>query len=204
MYRLPLPARMFTHRPGIDSMRTAAQWPDLPEREAQHHGHGIMAFFPHHQLDLDMTLFPIPDHETEMDMKKLDDYGGPYQIGPTLHSKTYMFRYFCSQYLVLLTMVPRNNHFFLIPKHRPDLDTKQLKQSLFVPPLWKHKPDIVKKIAQSTILFSIPKHKTDTVQILHNPTNLFSFVIPKCENQLRTWNHLTDQCFFPDHGTNRI
>ena len=32
-------------------------------------------------------------------------YGGPLYIGPTVHTKTYMFIYFYPQYLVLLTMV---------------------------------------------------------------------------------------------------
>ena len=36
-------------------------------------------------------------------------YGGPYLIGPTVHTKTHIFRYLYKQYLVLLTMVPRNS-----------------------------------------------------------------------------------------------
>ena len=36
-------------------------------------------------------------------------HGGPYKIGPAVHTKTYIFRYFYQQYLVLFTVVPRNN-----------------------------------------------------------------------------------------------
>ena len=35
-------------------------------------------------------------------------YGEPYQMGPTVHTKTYIFPYFYQQNLVPLTMVPRN------------------------------------------------------------------------------------------------
>ena len=35
-------------------------------------------------------------------------YGGPYWIGPTAHTNTYIFSYFYEQSLVLFTMVPRN------------------------------------------------------------------------------------------------
>ena len=37
-------------------------------------------------------------------------YGGPCLIGPTVQTKTYIFRYFYQQYLVLFTMVPRNSN----------------------------------------------------------------------------------------------
>ena len=33
-----------------------------------------------------------------------------YQVGPTVHTKTYIFRYFHERYLVLFTMVPRNSN----------------------------------------------------------------------------------------------
>ena len=36
-------------------------------------------------------------------------YGGPYEIGPTVYTKTYIFRFFHSQYLVLFTIAPRNS-----------------------------------------------------------------------------------------------
>ena len=35
-------------------------------------------------------------------------HGGPQQIGPTVHTKTYIFTYFYQQYLVSFTMVPRD------------------------------------------------------------------------------------------------
>ena len=34
--------------------------------------------------------------------------GGPYYIGPTVHTKTYITCYFYSRYLVLFTITPRN------------------------------------------------------------------------------------------------
>ena len=35
-------------------------------------------------------------------------YGGPYKIRPTVHTKPHIYRYFYKQYVVLLTMAPRN------------------------------------------------------------------------------------------------
>ena len=32
-----------------------------------------------------------------------------YQVGPTVHTKAYIFRYFYQQFLVLLTMAPRDS-----------------------------------------------------------------------------------------------
>ena len=41
----------------------------------------------------------------------LTDYyhGGPYEIGPTVHTKNYTIRYFYKHYLVLFAMVPGNS-----------------------------------------------------------------------------------------------
>ena len=36
-------------------------------------------------------------------------YEGPHLIGPMVYMKTYIFNHFYEQYLVLLTMVPRNS-----------------------------------------------------------------------------------------------
>ena len=38
-------------------------------------------------------------------IKKNLRYGGPYQIGPTVHTKTYICRYVCLQHLALFNLV---------------------------------------------------------------------------------------------------
>ena len=53
-------------------------------------------------------------------------YGGPHEIGPTVDTKTYIFRFFCQHYLVLFTIVPRNRRDTSVvatePRHRDTIN----------------------------------------------------------------------------------
>ena len=53
------------------------------------------------------NLWYLPD-ESSTPLHYYGGYGGPCYIGPTVHPKTYMYRYVFTMYMVLFTRDPRN------------------------------------------------------------------------------------------------